>query len=162
MNHYNILFSVLLPFVIVSAISRINIKWMQYCFLIFFLYCNIHFLRNNFFHDWSKFDRIFTHEYYHQRPNQNEIEEAINLIPPNASVSAGNYFTPYLSSRDKIYFFPDVKDAEYIAVNEDDTEKRFYPFESSEKFEEAIKQLKENSSYEIFFEKNKMLLFKKK
>lgn len=160
MYHYNILFSVLLPFLIVSTTELIKTNIFKVILIAAAVYLNIHYLKKNFFHDWRTFDRIFTNDYYHQRPNQNEIEEGLRVIPENVAVSANNYYTPYLAFRDKIYFFPDVKDAEYIVINEADGRDKFYPFESSEKFLESVKQLRENPEFKIIYEKNQMLVFK--
>lgn len=161
MFHYNILFAVLLPFLVVSTTTLFRSNIIKAALLLFFIYLNLQYLNKNFFHDWKTFDRIFTYDYYHQRQNQNEIKEGLNIIPKEAVVSATNYYTPHLAFRDKVYFFPDVKDAEYIVINEADGKDRFYPFESSEKFMEAVKLLREDPKYELIFEKNKMLIFRK-
>ena len=162
MYHYNILFAVLLPFVIISAIHLVRSISLKYILLIPIIWLNLHYLKKNFFRDWRTFDRIFTSDYYHQRTNQNEITEALKQIPDDASVSATNHLTSHLAFRDKVYFFPDIQDAEYIAIIESDGKDRFYPFESSDKFMESVKQIRENSKYELVFEKNQMLIFKKK
>lgn len=162
MYHYNILFSVLLPFVIISAIHLVRSTSLKYILLIPVIWLNLHYLNKNFFRDWSTFDRIFTSEYYHQRPNQKEIEEAISMIPENAAVSASNHYTPHLAFRDKIYFFPDVKDAEYVAINEMDGKNRFFPFENSEKFMQELKHFRENQEWKIVYEKNQMIVFKRR
>jgi hypothetical protein len=160
--HYNILFAVLLPFLIVSTTTLFKSTIFKTALIVVAFYFNLHYLNRNCFHDWSNFKRIFTYNYYHQRKNQNEIEEGLNVIPQDAAVSANNYYTSHLAFRDKIYFFPDVKDAEYIVINAADVKNRFYPFELSDKFSEAVKQLRDNTEFEIVYEKNEFLIFKRK
>ena len=161
MCHYNILFAILLPYVVISVTEMIRLPILTNLFLVFMVFMNAHYLDKNFFLDWRRFDRIFTSEFYHLRPNQKEITEGLKLIPPDASVSATTYLTPHLAFRDKVYYFPDVKDAGYIAINEDDTKTNFYPFESPEKFEEAINLLKNNKDFNVLYQRSGMLVLKR-
>ena len=48
--------------------------------------------------------------------NVNKIYNYLNDIPSNAAVSASGQIVPHLAFRKKIYFFPKVKDATYIAL----------------------------------------------
>lgn len=45
------------------------------------------------------------------------VNQLLKQIPPKAKVSASNYLLPHLAQRQYIYFFPDVRDAEYIAFS---------------------------------------------
>ena len=162
MYHYNIVFAVMLPFLVTSTSILIKKSIWRYALLLLVVIMNIHTLHINHFHDWSRFGRIFTSEYYHKRHNLLEIKEGLRLIPDTASVSAISHLTPHLAFREKSYFYPDVKNAEYIAINEADGEKDFYPFASSEEFKKSLEELKENNEYELIFSKKQMLLFKKK
>ena len=159
MYHYNIIFAVLLPFLIILIASGIRLKLIRYVFLTVYMFLFIHYLNKNYFHDWSTFPRIFTSNYYHRRDNLSEIKEALNIIPGSASVSAINHLTPHLAFRNKVFCYPNVKDAEYIAINEEDMASDFFPFLSSEEFMTSIQKLKENKDYSLVFDKNKMLLF---
>ena len=162
MCYHNILFAILLPYVVVSTIALFKRTFLKSILIGIAILLNLHYLDKNFFRDWRTFRRIFTYDYYHQRYNIEEIREGLNLIPKDASVSAGTYFTPHLAFRDKIYFFPFDKNADYIAINGADGKKRFFPFESSEFFFESVKQIRENPEYELIFEKKEMLVFRKK
>ena len=59
---------------------------------------------------------IYTKEHYKSEFNRKEVARVMNLIPPNANVSALNMFCPHLSFRKNIYQFPDIHDAEYIML----------------------------------------------
>ena len=45
------------------------------------------------------------------------VHQQLNLIPPDAVVSAQSPFLPHLSLRDNAYEFPKIKDAEYIVYS---------------------------------------------
>ncbi len=44
-------------------------------------------------------------------------QQLVNLIPPGASVTAGDYLNPHLSDRPNIFLFDDHSNADYIAVD---------------------------------------------
>jgi uncharacterized membrane protein len=45
-----------------------------------------------------------------------EARQALKLIPPQAAVSASCRFVPHLAMREKVYYFPNIADAQYIIV----------------------------------------------
>ncbi len=55
-------------------------------------------------------------EHYRSGLNTKTIHNALNAIPREAAVSAGNVLIPHLSDRKRIYHFPVIRDAEYVAV----------------------------------------------
>jgi uncharacterized membrane protein len=162
MNHYNIIFSVVLPFVIVLCVYRFRHAFIRNALLLIALYLNIQYLNENFFRDWTHFDRIFSAEFYHKRKAAPEIREMLGLIPPDAPVSASNHLTPHLAFRDKAYWFPDINDAEYVAINADMADTQFYPMKSAEDFKAAIRKLKDDPAWDTIYDKEGVLLFKKK
>ncbi len=162
MSHYNILFAIWVPYMTVSFLSTIKYKYITVFLSIISIYSNIYFLRDNYFTDWSRFDKVFHSEYYHQRYNIKEIKEMLNLIPYNASVSASNHLVPHLAFRDKCYYFPEVYNAEYIAIIESDCNDRFYYYPNSSTCYYEINKYKTNSNYKIVYNKNAVLLLKRK
>ncbi len=44
------------------------------------------------------------------------LEYALTFVPPDVPVTASDRLVPHISPRDKIYFFPTVKDAEYAVI----------------------------------------------
>jgi len=59
---------------------------------------------------------VFDKTFFNPPYNAKSIQHALELIPADAPVSASASILPHLSQRDHIYEFPDVEDAEYIAV----------------------------------------------
>lgn len=160
--HYNIVFAVMLPFLVITTAELIKNLKLKYILLSAAVIMNLITLKNIRFSDWTGFGRIFTEDYYKRRSNLTEIHEGLSLIPDTSSISAINFLTPHLAFRDKAYFFPDVKDAEYIAINVADTAYNLYPVHSVSEFMNNIQQLRDGHDYEVIYEKNKMLVFRKK
>jgi predicted NodU family carbamoyl transferase len=76
--------------------------------------------------------------------------------------SAISHLIPHLAFREKAYFFPDLKDAEYIAINEAGAKNDFYPFHTTDEFRNAVQQTRDRSDYSLIYEKNQTLVFGKK
>ena len=110
----------------------------------------------------QRFSRMFNKEYYKRRANKEDIRSVLSEIPIDAAVSATNFYTPHLAFRQKSYFFPDVKDAEYIFMNEMDTIFNCYPFKDKEEFKKVIQEYKSHEHFELIKQQNGVLLFKRK
>jgi len=50
-------------------------------------------------------------------PHDRLAAEVLKVIPEDAAVSAGNSLNPHLAARRRLYLFPEVRDAEYVAVD---------------------------------------------
>ncbi|MER3399115.1 MAG: hypothetical protein C4316_11430, partial [Chloroflexota bacterium] len=50
-------------------------------------------------------------------PHDRLAPEVLKVIPEDAPVSAGNSLNPHLAARRRLYLFPEVRDAEYVAVD---------------------------------------------
>ena len=161
-GHYNIVFSVTLPFLVCFAIYKFSPS--KYYFPLLILSGIVYFqaLNTSRFNDWQRFSRIFHKEHYERRPNKQEIKSALSEIPKDAAVSATNFYTAHLAFRQKSYFFPDVKDAEYIFINEMDTMYNCFPFKDKEEFKKVIQDYKNNENFELIKQQNGVLLFKRK
>ncbi len=163
-GHYNILFAIWMPYVIITFISSIKPFIIQMILSIFFLYQYFELNVNNYLEPtkWSKITKILDTHYYYQRYNMEEIKEAIRLIPDNASVSASMCAVPHLAFRERIYYFPDVFNAEYIAVIENDCNDRYYYLPSPAYCYLEINKYKNNKNYITIYHKNNVLVLKKK
>jgi len=90
------------------------------------------------------------------------INKAISMIPENTSVSTQDNFVSHLSKRKELYLFPFYYDqVDYVLVMEKvyrvfDT--GYVPQELQEKY---ISFLKNDDRYEIIFNENHLLLFKR-
>jgi hypothetical protein len=162
MNHYNIAFAVVLPFVIILCADRLRSSGVRSLFLIAMLFVNYKLLGTPYLRNWMSADRIFHSSYYHRRESLPEIKEALAMIPADAPVSASSRLTPHLAFREKAYWYPDLNDAEYVAVNLDKPDEEYYPFPSADAYRASVQQLRENADWELIYDKKNMLLFKRK
>ncbi|GCE11823.1 hypothetical protein KTT_16820 [Tengunoibacter tsumagoiensis] len=71
----------------------------------------------------------------------------IDLVPPNASISAQTHLVPHLSQREQIYLFPyGDTEAEYILL---DISGDIYPYFQQDQYMAEIKQVWESGQYGI-------------
>ena len=61
--------------------------------------------------------KFFDKSFYEAPFDVKKINQLLKQIPENAKVSASNVITPHLAQRQFIYFFPTVRDADYIVFS---------------------------------------------
>jgi len=61
--------------------------------------------------------KFYDKSFYEVPFDVKKVNQLIKQIPENAKVSASNLITPHLAQRQFIYFFPTVKDADYIVFS---------------------------------------------
>lgn len=122
-SYYSITIVALLPISIFLIISKFKIKWIRYslsvivCILAFSITwykMNI----NNRVLNWGTTtkENIFDSKFFHPDYDASKIHADLKLIPADAKVSASSLILPHLSQRRYAYEFPDVEDADYLAV----------------------------------------------
>jgi uncharacterized membrane protein len=82
----------------------------------------------------------------------------VRRIPPQASVSATNSLVPHLANRARIYIFPKVEDAEYIAL---DTKSSYFPFGDRQELCEAVRSLAAGTVYGVVYSGDGLLLLQR-
>lgn len=55
--------------------------------------------------------------YKYDKENCKKLDEAMEKIPEEASVTASTFFVPHLSNRDYIYEYPYIKETDYIVLD---------------------------------------------
>jgi hypothetical protein len=89
--------------------------------------------------------------------HQTLAHRMLAMIPPDASVSAQTGLVPHLSARERIYLFPKLADAEWIAL--DTRGQRFAP-PGSVTYEEGLDELVCDRTFGPVFEEDGLLLFR--
>lgn len=97
-------------------------------------------------------------KHYQSGLNADAIYEALKLIPPHAAVSASNVIVPHIADRDKIYLYPVVNDAEYLAILTRGRD--LYPVDSLD-FPNKILELRADSLNEIVYDAHDFLIIKR-
>jgi uncharacterized membrane protein len=87
------------------------------------------------------------------------MHKILKKIPDDAVVSAQTMLVPHIAFRDRIYQFPDISDAEYIVLltADDNT----YPLKK-ETYNKKVEELRNDDEWEIFFENDFALIFKRR
>ena len=81
------------------------------------------------------------------------IAEALAKVPADASVSADQALGAQLSARERITTFPLIGGADYVVL---DSQGRYGPWRAR-----ALKKLRANPDYELVFERDGVLVFKR-
>jgi len=102
---------------------------------------------------------FFLPSHYNAGLNVPAVNRALELIPADATVSAANVLAPHLAGRDKIYLYPVLKDAEYIAILTDKRDP--YPFLSKD-WQQHLAEVRSNPDYEILHDADYVLIAKKR
>ncbi|MBL7917957.1 MAG: DUF2079 domain-containing protein [Bacteroidia bacterium] len=103
--------------------------------------------------------RIYQGIHYESDIDKNEFNQAVNLIPKNASVMAHSYFTPHLCLRDSIFMFNGfTRKTDFILVSDTAVP---YPLKG-EHYLNEIEKIKLSNEYDLVYDKPKVKLFKRK
>jgi len=108
----------------------------------------------------SQNTKFYVADHYESGLNLSEIYAALKLIPDNAAVTASCNITPHLSNREKIYAFPNVKDADYIVLFDTDT-RGTYPI-SPEEYIKLRDGYKNSGAFSTIYDANHLLILKRK
>jgi hypothetical protein len=92
--------------------------------------------------------------------NTSEIYKAFKLIPDDAPLSASSAFCPHLANREKIYAFPNIVDAQYIAIL-DAPVRNTYPLNKTD-YTKLRDSLKNSGSFATLYDANQLLILKRK
>ncbi len=106
------------------------------------------------------YDRDFIELKSLPRPARAALDVMRRIIPEEASVSAASGLVPALSSREKIYNFPDGLETsvDWIVLSD---EGNTWPYHNAE-MKTAIKELRLNSDYILSFDNYGIVAFKKR
>ncbi len=101
---------------------------------------------------------FFRPSHYSTNLNVKAVHEALKMIPENAVVSASNVLAPHLADRDRIYLYPVLKDAEYIAILTDKRDP--YPFLRAD-WPQHLQEVRSNKDYEILYDADDVIIIKR-
>jgi uncharacterized membrane protein len=92
-------------------------------------------------------------------PHVARVQRFVNIIPPDASVSAQSHIVPHISERRDIYLFPYARDSvEYIFL---DTTGDVYPYYDSSAYESVVRMVLSSGQYGILASDDGLLLLKR-
>lgn len=88
------------------------------------------------------------------------MHEALKLIPDKAIVSAQSFICPHLCSRDYIYLYPMVANAEYVVLAFDQANS--YPLCNNNAMLDSIESYRHKPDWEIIYNEPKAIIAKRK
>lgn len=100
---------------------------------------------------------FFSISHYQTPLDLSAIYGALDLIPEDAPVSASPAIAPHLSSRDKLYSFPVVNDAEYLVLLADS---QYYPLDR-QGFEQEMGNYRNSPDFEVIYDNNNLTIFRR-
>jgi len=103
--------------------------------------------------------QFYAKDHYVRDFDVDGMHQILDKIPDDAIVSAQTMLVPHIAFRDRIYQFPDVSDAEYIVLLTADN--NTYPLKK-EKYEMKVEKYRYDKDWEIFFETDFALIFKRR
>ena len=98
--------------------------------------------------------------HYRSLFKQDQLHEVLKALPGQVPVSASSCLTPRLVNREKLYHFPVIRDALFIVLVKN-TEEGTYPLTPQE-YSQKIVQLRQNAAFNLIFEDDQLIIFKKK
>lgn len=162
-DQYSIEFVPIIALAVADFTAGMKKKYMKYVFLILTVYLATHFNIARMEKKAALYKNPMQYTFYNGRRykpvyDYKEIQKALKIIPPNASVSVGSSIGAHISDRDTVYHYPIIKEAEYIVIfSETDAT---YPF-NREKYARKMEMIKEEGEYEVIYDANKLLIFRK-
>lgn len=160
--HYNVEF---IPIITIGAFSIISSfeasktrRILAYSLLALTFAVTFRSFDNTFTWFSRQKQRVYQSPHYTREFSVSEAYKALKLIPSDAPVCAQDELLPHLCFREKAYLFPYIEDAEYIVVTMKGT---YYPFETLEAFEKKVEELKGSTEWEVIYNENEMLIFKR-
>lgn len=129
--HYSVEFA---PVIAIGALFFILkfqcAKWIPYLIWIFAVLSTYYTVREIVRKDVRT--NIFSKDHYTNEISRNDFFRIAEYIPTQAVLSCSSEFSPHLSFREKVYLFPQIKNAEYIFIKKEDQ----IPQEVSSSFQE--------------------------
>jgi uncharacterized membrane protein len=149
----------LMIFYVISGFSK---RWTSYLFAalvtILTIVSTIHSTHTRYtvwYHEIK--ENVFSSKFYKPAFDYRAVRAALDMIPPDASVSASNTIVPHLAYRPEIYLFPEIRDAEYIVLLDDGNP---YPLKM-DRYLEMKEELIESGKWSRIYDKKPLNIFKR-
>lgn len=156
---------VLLPVSVFLIISIFQAKWVRYSLagLVCMLAFSVTYTKMNSANlaapwSYSVKENILDSRFFYSDYNAAKIHRDLKMIPTDAKVCASSSILPHLSERKYAYEFPDVEDADYIAIF---TFKDFYVVDEKDYFNDVAQYVLDPSWKMIAYDPPFLLMKKR-
>ncbi len=148
-HQYSIEFVPVISLAVISLIAAYKETKWSWIIMLLLIYSSVHFNQRNL--------RFLKKKHYVTDINVHEVNKLLKVIPDDTVVSANSRLAPHLAFRDKIYLYPVVKDAGYIALIK---KRENYPL-TDEAFEQRLASLKTDAKAKIVAESEDIIIFRR-
>ena len=102
--------------------------------------------------------RFYSNAHYKSDLDIKKITRSLMVIPADSKISVTSCLAPHLAFREKIYHFPIIKDADYIALVT--LPRDSYPL-SKEDFDKRVSELRKSNLYRTILDENNLIIFER-
>lgn len=161
--HYNIEFAPLIAIAIVmmlASIKQIQLKRLLLVLcLLGTLYITVSKMQQRTAYHYNPIkENVFSAAHYQSQLPLAILKKGLNRIPENASVSAHANLAPHIANRNRIYHFPFIKNAQYIALLFPSNQN--YPLTNAD-YNYMVDSLKQSEKWIIDFYEKPILVLKR-
>lgn len=155
--YYSIELATLLPIMVFLVINEFKGIWKPIAaalVCVMALSVTLYFGAHSNYWKYNFFDANFFRSNYPVK----DIYKAMSLIPQDARVCASSRIVTHLSNRENAYYFPNIRDAEYVCIyRKGDT----FPV-TQEEFDRKTNEMLESGKYEVLVDSENFLMVKLK
>lgn len=101
--------------------------------------------------------RFYQKTHYNREFDVGKLHSKLNEIPQDAIVSAQSPLMPHISWRESVYQFPNIDNAEFIAISSHEVA---YPL-TLEQYHQKVDLIKSDTSWKIWYKQEGILIFRK-
>lgn len=147
-KQYSIEFVPIISLAVIALILHYkDTKW-SWLIILLLIYTSVHFNEKNL--------RFLKKKHYVSDMQVEKINELLKVIPDDAIISVNTALAPHLAFREKIYHFPIIKDAEYIALIK---KRSIYPITRKE-FNAHLKHLRFSTESKVLADNDDIIIAK--
>lgn len=156
LNHYSFPLSPLMTVATIYGLKKLLRKkrsafWLC-CYIVIFSL-----LQNLVYH--GPINSLFKPQFYETQSWEIDARKLIEQVPPRVTIASQNSLLPHLSERPKFYLLPEIREAEYVAVDLTDGPNKFSPLDH-QRTKALIDQLLAEKKYEVIWQAGESALLK--
>ncbi len=163
-HHYSIEFAPILAIATGWMVNDLTIKdnrkfWLAIAFTLLTIATTLSILDSRVSKYFNKDnERFYAKRHWTRKYDVKLVYNNLHFIPSDAALSAQSMLCPHLAFREKIYHYPYIGDAEYIALLPKD--QNVYPL-TKEEYRNRMQELRNNPEWVVVVENESLIVFKR-
>ena len=160
--HYSIEFTPIIAFALVEFFktihSKIAVYWLASITAMATLYTTNYVLDNSKAYINKTNARFYHADHYKDDLDNKEIYRALELIPSEVTICVQSALAPHLANRNRIYVFPNIWDASYVALIK--SKRGFYPLNEIQ-YNQKLLELLKNPEFQTIYNKGELIILQR-